>query len=151
MKTTAKQRTIVDTELYNKINAIWNNASENEVWNCLFDKQGGLENSEIPFFKGGLDHIEKKNNGFWFFDIGSNHGCNTFCIAKKSDSVTAKDIIIISGEGSGQGTVEKYHGTGSIKALRRRYNKEICGGDRWCKIMTASRESEFNPVTGYWE
>jgi hypothetical protein len=93
MKKTAKQRTIVDTELYNEINSVWKDSSENEIWKLLFDTSGMLKNEEIPYFQGGLDHIEKKNNGFWFYDIGTNHGDNTFCITKKSNRVTTKKII----------------------------------------------------------
>ena len=61
-----------------------------------------------------------------------------------------RDIIIITGEGTEEGTIEKYRGTGSVRALRRRYNKEIFGGDRWCKIITADRSQEFDPETGWW-
>lgn len=61
-----------------------------------------------------------------------------------------RNIVIISGEGDGEGTIENYKGTGNVMALRRRYNKEICNGDRWCKITTKDRSEEFNPFSGLW-
>jgi hypothetical protein len=48
----------------------------------------------------------------------------------------AKKIEIISGEGTGEGTVETYGGKHTIKALAARLGKERCKGDRWafCRI-----------------
>ena len=39
-------------------------------------------------------------------------------------------IEIVSGEGE-EGTVERYDGTGSLRALKSRLTRERCNGDRW--------------------
>jgi hypothetical protein len=43
-------------------------------------------------------------------------------------------IVIISGEGSGEGTRELYTDTVTRSALNARLRKERCGGDRWARI-----------------
>jgi hypothetical protein len=46
------------------------------------------------------------------------------------------DIEIISGEGTGEGTVEDYDGEQTAEALIERLTEERCNGDRWafCRI-----------------
>ena len=51
-----------------------------DLWKCLFDSDGRLKNNEIPYLKGGLDHIETKKKGYYFHDIGSNGKTNSFAI-----------------------------------------------------------------------
>lgn len=44
-------------------------------------------------------------------------------------------IVIISGEGTGGGTVEVFEDTGSDSDIRERLIKERCGGDRWARAL----------------
>jgi hypothetical protein len=41
------------------------------------------------------------------------------------------DIKIVSGEGSGEGTVEEYDGKITARAVLSRLRRERCRGDRW--------------------
>lgn len=44
------------------------------------------------------------------------------------------DILIASGEGTGPGTFERYHGAHTARALKARLTKERAGGDRWAEL-----------------
>jgi hypothetical protein len=44
---------------------------------------------------------------------------------------TDKTILIISGEGTGSGTIERYEGARTAKAIRSRLSRERAKGDRW--------------------
>lgn len=67
---------IRDTKLFNKIKD-----DNNDAWGALFvDDQGSLENDEIPTFFGGLDHIDIKNRGVYYHDIGCNEKDNSFVV-----------------------------------------------------------------------
>ncbi len=51
------------------------------MWNALFkDDQGTIEDSRIPVFFGGIDHIDVKANGIYYHDIGCNGKDNTYVI-----------------------------------------------------------------------
>ena len=45
-----------------------------------------------------------------------------------------KQILIISGEGE-RGTIKRYKGEGSLRAIRARLTRERCGGDRWARAL----------------
>ena len=46
-------------------------------------------------------------------------------------------LYVISGEGEGRGHREEYTGKLTVQAMRARIKREVCGGDRWCRIDTA--------------
>ena len=48
-------------------------------WETLFDGFY-LKDQRIPVLLGGLDHIEVKPRGVYFFDIGMNGKTNSFVI-----------------------------------------------------------------------
>ena len=57
--------------------------------------------------------------------------------------LTQNDIIIISGEGTGEGTTEIYQGKKTVRAIKTRLTKERCSGDRWAKAAQfVYRDSE---------
>ena len=56
-------------------------------------------------------------------------------------------IVIISGEGSGPGTIERYEGAKTAKALRNRLSRERCHGDRWADAWVCLAV-EPDPVAG---
>jgi len=70
-------KTIRNTKLYQEL-------LEKTEWNTLFifyeNDAAELKDSEIPTFWGGLDHIETKGNGVYFYDIGSNGRDHSFVI-----------------------------------------------------------------------
>ncbi len=45
--------------------------------------------------------------------------------------IETDDIIIISGEGIGPGTIERYHGARTKKAIRNKLSREREHGTRW--------------------
>lgn len=45
--------------------------------------------------------------------------------------LTKGEIIIMSGEGTGEGTIERYEGARTVPALRKRLSRERAGGARW--------------------
>lgn len=47
--------------------------------------------------------------------------------------LTKGDMLIMSGEGTGEGTIERYEGARTIKAIRARLSRERAGGDRWAE------------------
>jgi hypothetical protein len=57
-------------------------------------------------------------------------------IAGKKAQKQPRKIEIISGEGTGEGTVENYDGEQTTGDLLERLSEERCGGDRWafCRI-----------------
>ena len=81
-------KTIRDTKLFREL-------QEKPEWKTLFteEKYPELKNPEIPTLAGGLDHIDVKPGGFYFYDIGSSRGGklvdNSFVIRKE----TKKDIF----------------------------------------------------------
>jgi hypothetical protein len=54
-------------------------------------------------------------------------------------------IRIISGEGE-TGTVERYNGKRTIKAIKLRLAKEKQGGDRWARAIIFSHGTYYGPV-----
>jgi hypothetical protein len=51
--------------------------------------------------------------------------------------LTGKEIRIISGEGD-VGTVERYSGKCSERAIKLKLTRERCNGDRWAKAVQFS-------------
>ena len=71
-------QTIRNSKLFEKI------MNSEDMWNALFkDNMGTIEDSRIPMFFGGLDHIDVKTNGIYFHDIGCNGKDNSFVIRKE--------------------------------------------------------------------
>jgi len=48
---------------------------------------------------------------------------------------TGKPLKIVSGEGE-NGTAQDYTGVKTVRAIKRRLNRERCGGDRWARVDT---------------
>lgn len=44
------------------------------------------------------------------------------------------DIVIISGEGTGPGTIERYHGSRTRKAIQDKLSRDRCKGARWAEV-----------------
>ena len=63
---------IRDTKLFNEL-------KEKPEWNTLFDGTN-LKGVGIPILSGGLDHIDVKPKGIYFYDIGCNNKDNSFVI-----------------------------------------------------------------------
>jgi hypothetical protein len=59
--------------------------------------------------------------------------------------LTGKEIRIISGECE-IGTVERYSGKHSERAIRLRLSRERCNGDRWAMAVQYSHENEHGKV-----
>ena len=57
-------------------------------------------------------------------------------------------IRIVSGEGEGPGTVERYVGTGSDRAIKARLTRERCHGERWAYAVIYSHESQYGQDVG---
>jgi hypothetical protein len=60
--------------------------------------------------------------------------------------IETNEIVIVSGEGTGPGTVEKYEGKRTLRAIKTRLTKERCGGDRWARAIVYSHESDWGPA-----
>ena len=56
---------------------------------------------------------------------------------------TAQKIEIVSGEGE-TGTVEKYNGKRTIKAIKSRLTKERCNGDRWAYLKIDGQRMDLD-------
>jgi len=66
---------------------------EKPEWDILFDfsevfgypnsQEPEIKDQEIPIFAGGFDHIEVKEKGIYFYDIGCNNRDNSFVIRKE--------------------------------------------------------------------
>jgi len=79
-------KTIRNTKLFNDL-------KENPTWDTLFNfrevpgypgsKEPTIKDCEIPILSGGLDHIDVKEKGIYFHDIGSNDRDNSFVIRKE--------------------------------------------------------------------
>jgi len=54
-------------------------------------------------------------------------------------AATGRAIEIISGEGE-QGTVERYTGAPSVKAIKARLTRERSNGDRWARVQVSAAE-----------
>ena len=48
--------------------------------------------------------------------------------------LTKGDMLIMSGEGTGAGTIERYYGARTERAIRSRLSRERCHGDRWAEV-----------------
>lgn len=48
--------------------------------------------------------------------------------------LTTGNILIISGEGEGLGTIERYYGKRDAASIRRKLSRERAHGDRWAEI-----------------
>jgi hypothetical protein len=59
--------------------------------------------------------------------------------------LTGKEIRIISGEGE-IGTVGRYFGKCSERAIKLRLSRERCSGDRWAMAIQYSHENEHGKV-----
>jgi hypothetical protein len=55
------------------------------------------------------------------------------------------EIRIISGEGE-IGTVKRYYGKRSERAIKLRLSRERCNGDRWARAIQYSHENEHGKV-----
>lgn len=54
-------------------------------------------------------------------------------------------VEIVSGEGTGEGTIEAYKGKLTCRAIRTRLNREREGGDRWAYLkVDGDRVSDAN-------
>ena len=51
-------------------------------------------------------------------------------------------VVIISGEGTGPGTIEPHNGLPTMRAIRARLTRERCGGDRWAHAIAYVAEGE---------
>ena len=73
-------KTIRNTELFNEINDL--TETEDQAWDTLFtdSKDPELKDNRIPTLTGGLDHIDRKEKGIYFHDIGVNLKDNSFVI-----------------------------------------------------------------------
>jgi hypothetical protein len=69
-------KTIRNTQLFQEL-------QEKPKWVTLFDNDYNLKDREIPTLRGGLDHIEKKKNGIYFYDIGCNNIRRDFVIKQE--------------------------------------------------------------------
>jgi len=71
-------KVIRNTKLFEKI------MNSEDAWNALFkDNEGTIEDSRIPVFAGGLDHVDVKKNGIYYYDIGCNGKDFSFVIRKE--------------------------------------------------------------------
>jgi hypothetical protein len=76
--------TIRDTKLFNEL--VEESKMENgDTWNALFvdcpeHSKIVPKNNNIPVFAGGLDHIDVKPRGVYFYDIGCNDRDHSFVI-----------------------------------------------------------------------
>lgn len=75
--------TIRDTNLFNVL--IEESKKENgDIWSAQFvipeNEAPYMRNGNIPFFFGGLDHIDVKAKGVYFHDRGCNGKDNTYVI-----------------------------------------------------------------------
>ena len=58
-------------------------------------------------------------------------------------SIDSKQIAIISGEGTGPGTVEEYKGKRSQQALKSRLTRERCHGQRWARGIGSTEQHDI--------
>lgn len=66
-------KTIKNTKLFNELKKI-------PKWDTLFKKNCEPKDYEMPILQGGLDHIEVKKKGVYFYDRGCNGRSNDFVI-----------------------------------------------------------------------
>ena len=64
--------TIRNTELFLELKRM-------PEWETLFDDTDSRV-WEIPFFRGGLDHISVRDKGVYFYDIACNGRDNSFVV-----------------------------------------------------------------------
>jgi hypothetical protein len=60
--------------------------------------------------------------------------------------IAKKTVFITSGEGEGNGTIEKFTGTRTLRAIKMRLARERCNGDRWADAKVWLHDSEFQGV-----
>lgn len=70
--------TVRNTQLFNEL-------KKSPKWNTLFDGTN-LKAGGIPVLAGGLDHIEIKQKGIYFHDIGRNGHDNSFVIRSEVEN-----------------------------------------------------------------
>lgn len=56
--------------------------------------------------------------------------------------LTKGDMLIMSGEGTGAGTIERYYGARTERAIRSRLSRERCHGDRWAEAWIEEPEHD---------
>jgi hypothetical protein len=69
---------IRNTELFNEISDL--TETDDQAWSALFDEDFNLKDTDIPTLCGCLDHIDRKEKGVYFHDIGCNGKDNSFVI-----------------------------------------------------------------------
>jgi len=71
-------KTIRNTKLFEEL-------VSNCEWSTLFTNSKNYpepKDRRLPTLVGGLDHIEQKSKGFYFYDIGCNGKDNSFIIRR---------------------------------------------------------------------
>lgn len=58
-------------------------------------------------------------------------------------------VQIVSGEGTGEGTVETYNGKLTCRAIRARLTRERAGGDRWAYVKVDGERVSESELTSY--
>ena len=56
--------------------------------------------------------------------------------------LTQGEIVIISGEGTGPGTIEVYNGPRTARAINARLRAERCSGDRWASAWIKGTQGD---------
>lgn len=85
-------KTIRNTKLFLEL-------QEKPDWKTLWSYNGTtpiLKDDNIPYLLGGIDHIEVKPRGVYFYDRGNNNVSNNFVIRPeliKKHRITPKEII----------------------------------------------------------
>lgn len=59
--------------------------------------------------------------------------------------IETNEIRIVYGEGD-VGTVERYTGKRTLRAIKMRLTKERCSGDRWAKALVFSHANDAGDV-----
>jgi len=73
--------TIRNNELFKELKEKYDKgATEKELWKTLFKDDFERKDLRIPYFAGGLDHVEVKAKGIYFIDMGANNKDNSFVI-----------------------------------------------------------------------
>jgi hypothetical protein len=57
------------------------------------------------------------------------------------------DMVIMSGEGTGEGTIERYEGKRTPAAIRSRLSRERAGGDRWADAWIETRRGVYGKLS----
>ncbi len=59
------------------------------------------------------------------------------------ECIDSKQIVIISGEGTGPGTIEEYTGKRTVRAIKSRLTRERCYGERWARAIARHGENDM--------